>query len=298
MSDYPAAAKPLADMQPQRPFFVGIDSDGCAFDSMEIKHKECFCPNIINWWDLQCVSKYAREAAEFVNLYSKWRGINRWPALIMVFDLLRERPEVIARGAKITEAKKLRDFMASGQPLSDAGLKAYMAQHPDPELDRAWSWTKAVNASIADMVHGVPPFPYMRESLQALQDKADVVVVSATPTEALIREWEEHDIARYARIIAGQEMGSKKQHLALAAKGKYAADHILMMGDAPGDMEAAKANGTLFFPINPGQEEKSWERFFREGLGKFTAGTYAGAYEASLIAQFETFLPSMPPWKK
>jgi phosphoglycolate phosphatase-like HAD superfamily hydrolase len=298
MSDYPAAAKPLADLQPQRPFFVGIDSDGCAFDSMEIKHKECFCPNIIKWWDLQCVSKYAREAAEFVNLYSKWRGINRWPALVMVFDLLRERSEVVARGAKIPEAKKLREFMTSGQPLSDAGLKAYMAQHPDPEFDKAWSWTKGVNATIADLVHGVPPFPFMRESLQALQDKADVVVVSATPTEALVREWEEHDIARYARVIAGQEMGTKKQHLALAAKGKYVAGHILMMGDAPGDMEAAKANGTLFFPINPGHEEASWERFFKEGLGKFTGGTYAGAYEASLIAEFEKLLPSMPPWKK
>ena len=298
MSTSPVAAKPLADMQPHHPFFVGIDSDGCAFDSMEIKHKECFCPNIINSWDLQPVSKYAREAAEFVNLYSKWRGINRWPALVMVFDLLRERPEVIARAAKITEAKKLREFMASGQPLSDAGLKAYMAEHSDPELDKAWGWTKAVNASIAHMVHGVPPFPYMRESLHALQDKADVVVVSATPTEALTREWEEHDIAKYARIIAGQEMGSKKQHLALAAKGKYASDHILMMGDAPGDMEAAKANGTLFFPINPGQEEKSWERFFKEGIARFTAGTFAGAYEASLIAAFEKLLPSIPPWKK
>ena len=298
MSTSPVAAKPLADMQPHHPFFVGIDSDGCAFDSMEIKHKECFCPNIINSWDLQPVSKYAREAAEFVNLYSKWRGINRWPALVMVFDLLRERPEVIARAAKITEAKKLREFMASGQPLSDAGLKAYMAEHPDPELEKAWGWTKAVNASIADLVHGVPPFPYMRESLQALQGKADVVVVSATPTEALTREWEEHDIAKYARIIAGQEMGSKKQHLALAAKGKYAPDHILMMGDAPGDMEAAKANGVLFFPINPGQEEKSWERFFREGLARFIAGTFAGAYEASLIAEFEKLLPSVPPWKK
>ena len=298
MTNYPAAAKPLADLQPQHPFFVGIDSDGCAFDSMEIKHKECFCPNIIKWWDLQAVSKYAREAAEFVNLYSKWRGINRWPALVMVFDLLRERPEVIARRATITEAKKVRAFMASGQPLSDAGLKAYMAEHPDSELDKAWSWTKAVNASIADMVHGVPPFPYMRESLQGLQGKADVVVVSATPTEALIREWEEHDIAQYARIIAGQEMGSKKQHLALAAKGKYAPDHLLMMGDAPGDMEAAKANGMLFFPINPGREEKSWELFCKEGLAKFTAGTYAGAYEASLIAEFEKLLPSVPPWKK
>jgi phosphoglycolate phosphatase-like HAD superfamily hydrolase len=298
MSSVPAAAKPLADFQPQHPFFVGIDSDGCAFDSMEIKHKECFCPNTIKWWDLQAVSKYAREAAEFVNLYSKWRGCNRWPALTMVFDLLQERPEVMARGARIPEAKKLREFMASGQPLSDAGLKAYMAQHPDPELDKALAWSQAVNASIADLVHGVPPFPFMRESLQALQSQADVVVVSATPTEALIREWEEHDIARYARIIAGQEMGSKKLHLSLAAKGKYPADHILMMGDAPGDLEAAKANGTLFFPINPGQEEKSWERFFTEGLARFTAGTYAGAYEAALIAEFDTFLPSLPPWKR
>jgi phosphoglycolate phosphatase-like HAD superfamily hydrolase len=288
----------LADLQPQQQFFVGIDSDGCAFDSMEIKHKECFCPNIIKWWDLQAVSKYAREAAEFVNLYSKWRGINRWPALVMVLDLLRERAEVIARRATIPEAKKLKEFMASGQPLSDAGLKTYMAAHPDPELDKALGWSKAVNASIADMVHGVPPFPFMRESLEAMQGKADVVVVSATPTEALVREWEEHDIAKYARIIAGQEMGSKKQHLALAAKGKYAPDHILMMGDAPGDMEAAKANGTLFFPINPGQEEKSWERLYREGLAKFTAGTYAGAYEASLVAEFEKLLPSVPPWKK
>ncbi|MFA5028067.1 MAG: HAD hydrolase-like protein [Candidatus Methylomirabilota bacterium] len=298
MSTYPETARPLAEMQPQHPFFVGIDSDGCAFDSMEIKHKECFCPNTIKWWDLQAVSKYAREAAEFVNLYSKWRGINRWPALTMVFDLLRERLEVFARGVAITEAKAVRAFMKSGQPLSDAGLQAYMAEHPDPELDKAWGWTRAVNASIADMVHGVPPFPYMRESLQTMQGQADIVVVSATPTEALVREWQEHDIARYARLIAGQEMGGKKQHLALAAKGKYPPDHILMVGDAPGDLEAARANGVLFFPINPGKEEKSWERFYREGLSRFAAGTYAGDYEADLIAEFDTYLPSVPPWKR
>jgi hypothetical protein len=86
------AAAALAGLEPQCRFFVGIDSDGCAFDTMEIKHKECFIPNIIKHWRLQAVSKYAREAAEFVNLYSRWRGVNRWPALVMVFDLLRERP--------------------------------------------------------------------------------------------------------------------------------------------------------------------------------------------------------------
>jgi len=298
MSNYPAAAKPLAELQPAHPFFIGIDSDGCAFDTMEIKHKECFCPNTIRHWDLQPVSKYAREAVEFVNLYSKWRGINRWPALVMVFDLLRERPEVLARHVNITPATKVREFMASGVALSNDGLKEYMAAHPDPELDKAWAWTTSVNADIAEMVHGVPPFPFVRESLQLLQNKADIVVVSATPTEALIREWEEHSIARYARVIAGQEMGTKKQHLALAAKGKYAPDHILMIGDAPGDMDAARANGALFFPINPGHEEASWERFYKEGFQRFVSGTFAGEYETSLVAEFNKLLPETPPWKR
>ena len=83
-------AKELREFRQEKEFFVGIDSDGCAFDTMEVKHKECFIPNIINEWELQAVSRYAREAAEFVNLYSKWRGINRFPALTMVFDLLQE----------------------------------------------------------------------------------------------------------------------------------------------------------------------------------------------------------------
>lgn len=298
MANNPAGANPLAEMQPQHRFFVGIDSDGCAFDTMEIKHKEGFCPNTIKHWDLQPVSKYAREAVEFVNLYSKWRGINRWPALVMVFDLLRERPEVKARGVQVTQAAKLREFMASGKPLSNDGLKAYMAEHPDPELDKAMAWTKGVNATIADLVHGVPPFPYVRESLEALQEQADVVVVSATPGEALAREWEEHGIAKYARVIAGQELGTKKQHLAMAAKGKYPSDHILMIGDAPGDMEAARANGALFFPVNPGHEDASWERFSTEGLARVLAGTFAGAYEAALVAEFERLLPDTPPWKR
>ena len=82
MTDDPA--KVLKELKPKHAFFVGVDSDGCAFDTMEIKHKECFTPLIIKHWDLQAVSKYAREASEFVNLYSQWRGVNRWPALLKV----------------------------------------------------------------------------------------------------------------------------------------------------------------------------------------------------------------------
>jgi len=293
------AARPLVEMQPEFDFFVGIDSDGCVFDTMEIKHKECFCPNIVKHWDLQAVSKYAREAAEFVNLYSKWRGINRWPALVMVLDLLRERPEVIARKVDIPQAPLIREFIADeGFPKSNDGLRSCMAAHPDPELDRALAWSLAVNATITDMVHGIPPFPYVRESLEYLLDKADMIVVSQTPNEALDREWKEHGIDRYMHVIAGQERGKKSEHIALATKGQYAPDHMLMIGDAPGDLRAGRANDALFFPINPGHEEESWQRFYEEGLHKFLADEYAGDYEAELIAEFERFMPEVPPWKR
>ncbi|HEY84638.1 MAG TPA: HAD family hydrolase [Chloroflexi bacterium] len=289
----------LTKLTPKHEFFIGIDSDGCAFDTMELKHKECFTPNIIKVWNLQAVSKYAREASEFVNLYSKWRGINRWPALMMVLELLRERPEVIARGAKIPDTPRLRSFIADDAfPKSNDGLKMYMEQFPDPELAQAWTWTTAVNDSIAEMVHGLKPFPYLTDSLSFLRDKADMIVVSATPVDALNTEWAGADIAKYVNLIAGQEMGKKKEHLELAAKGKYDPDKILMIGDAPGDMNAAKAVGALFYPINPGQEDNSWQRFYEEAMPEFLAGTYSGAYEANVIAEFERLLPEIPPWKK
>ena len=298
MSTYPEAAQPLVDLVASHEFFVGIDSDGCAFDTMEIKHKECFIPNIIKHWGLQAVSKYAREAAEFVNLYSKWRGTNRWPALIKTFELLRDRPEVTARGVEPPPAPGLREFIADdGFAKSNDGLAAYMAEHPDPEFQTALAWTVGVNEAVADMVHGVPPFPWVRESLATLEDRADLIVVSATPVEALTREWQEHDIARFVRVIAGQELGKKALHLELAAGGKYQPDHILMIGDAPGDMRAARANNALFYPINPGQEEESWHRFHGEAMERFLAGSYAGAYEDALIEEFDKRLPETPPWR-
>ena len=97
----------FSGMQRKHDFLVAIDSDGCAFDTMELKHKECFIPNIVKHWGLQAVSKYARAAGEFVNLYSKDRGCNRFPALVRVFQLLREWPAVAGRGAAIPDVPSL-----------------------------------------------------------------------------------------------------------------------------------------------------------------------------------------------
>jgi hypothetical protein len=106
----------------------------------------------------------------------------------------------------------------------------------------------------------------------------------------------EHGIRKGVKIIAGQEMGTKTEHLKFAAAGKYAPEKILMIGDAPGDFNAAKANGALFYPIVPGDEEVSWERFYNEAMDRFFEGKYAGEYEAELVRKFDASLPEKPQW--
>ena len=287
----------LKDLQPAKAFFVGIDSDGCAFDTMEIKQKECFCPNFIQYYGLQKISKYARETWEFANLYSKTRGVNRFLAVLETFRLLDQRPEVHARGMQLPDMTELKKWIQNETKLGNPALIEYAKKAKNKDIDLALEWSLQVNRDIEEMVHGMPPFPGVRESLEKLNEKADALVVSQTPVEALEREWKENGIEGFVRVICGQEYGTKTEHLALAAKGKYPDDKILMLGDAPGDYKAAKANGVLFFPINPGHEEASWDKLLNEGLDKFFNGTYAGAYEKALIEEFDAYLPEKPEWK-
>jgi phosphoglycolate phosphatase-like HAD superfamily hydrolase len=286
----------MYEITPKHKFLVGIDSDGCAFDTMELKHKECFIPNIINSYDLQGISKYTREAAEFVNLYSKDRGVNRFPALIKAFEWLARRPEVYARDyvERVKVPASLAAWVAEETKLGNPALAAKVESSGDSDLRKALDWSEAVNASIKAMVRGVPPFPYVRDCLERLGSQADLLVISATPNEALEAEWAEHDVAKYVEAICGQESGSKKETLANAKH--YDADHTLMIGDAPGDYNAAATNQCLFFPINPGAEEISWRRLFEEGIERFFAGAFAGDYQQELLDEFDTYLPEFPPW--
>lgn len=287
----------LIELQPTREFFIGIDSDGCVFDSMEPKQKEFFCPNFIRFFGLLPVSKIARETWEFVNLYSQTRGVNRFLALIECFKLLQERPEIKERNISIPDIASLIEWTEKETKLGNPALESYASTVNNPQIDLVLKWSRTVNKEIGEWIKGLVPFPNFKESFEKLVRKADAIVVSQTPVEALRREWEENDIAKYVRSIAGQEYGTKAEHLALAAKNKYPDNKILMIGDTPGDLKAAKTNGVLFFPVNPGYEEKSWDRFSKEALNKFFTGTYEGKYENSLIDEFQSFLPIQPPWK-
>ncbi|MDO5671550.1 MAG: hypothetical protein Q4G30_01655 [Actinomycetaceae bacterium] len=298
MSDatMPERARVLKEFVPTKDFFVGIDSDGCAMDAMDIKHYECFTPSYIKFFDLQAASTIVRETALFVNLYSTTRGQNRWVALSRIFDLLRDRPEIEERGVKLPKGDALKAFLDSGYPRSDKGIADYAAANPSAEIEQCIEWGNGVNKMIAWMVKGCAPFPGVREAFEAMQADIDCMTVSATPMEALEREWVEHDLAKYMKVIAGQEMGSKAQHVEYAAKGKYADDHIMLIGDAPGDRDSAAQEGVCYYPIMPGSEAQSWRRFIDEALPRFLAGTYVGAYQDGLIEEFNALLPEKPSW--
>jgi phosphoglycolate phosphatase-like HAD superfamily hydrolase len=288
----------LISLQPKKEFFIGIDSDGCVFDSMEPKQKEFFCPNVMRFFGLLPVSKIARETWEFVNLYSQTRGVNRFLALIECFKLLQERPEVKERNVSIPDMASLIEWTEKETKLGNPALEKYASSIKNPQIDLVLKWSKTVNKEIGEWVKGLVPFPNFEESLKKLVSKADAIVVSQTPVEALRREWEENNIAQYVRAIAGQEYGTKAEHLTLAAKNKYPDNKILMIGDALGDLKAAKSNEVLFYPVNPGNEEKSWKRFADEAVDKFFEGVYEGEYEKLLIEEFQSFLPQKPPWQQ
>ena len=286
----------LRNIKPSHDFFIGIDSDGCVFDTMEVKQKEFFIPNALKYLDLYAISKLLRETWEFVNLYSAYRGGNRFTSILKVFELLQKRPEIIDRGIKLPDLSSLRTWTNSETKLANANLRKYFESHYDPDLEKIVIWTEAVNKDISEWLHNIPPFPQAKSAIEKMSSFSDLIVVSQTPLEALDREWDEHELKKYVNAVAAQEHGTKTEHIAIAAKGKYSDNRILMIGDAKGDLEAAKNNGILFYPIIPGSEDKSWERLNVEGLEKFTSNSFAGSYENKLLREFRKSLPEKPPW--
>ena len=289
----------LDDFTKSHDFLVCFDSDGCVFDNMELKHKECFCPATVHVWGLQSVSRYARESAEFVNLYSKTRGTNRFPALVRTLELLGERKDARERGYVCPDLAPLKNWMQETDNLSALGIREYAAAHDgdmDPILATAARWSAEVDANIERIVHGVAPLPGVKETFADIAQFADIVIVSATPHEAIIREWNSQGLLEHITVVAGQELGTKKVCIRKAMADRYAADHVLMVGDAPGDHDAALDNGVLFYPIIPGREVESWRRLRTEAAGKFQTGGYAGAYMDSILTQFYSVLRDEPNW--
>jgi phosphoglycolate phosphatase-like HAD superfamily hydrolase len=286
----------LTALIPEHPYFAGIDSDGCVYDSMEIKQKEFFIPAALKFFDLYPIAEFLKETWEFVNLYSIHRGSNRFLAFIKVFDLLADRPAVRESGCSLPGINSLKKWVEAHSRLSNSDLREYLKDKADQDLEKILSWSESINLEIGTRLNRVPAFPSALKAIEKVSGAADLMIISQTPFEALDREWEDHDMKKYVKIIAGQEHGTKSDHIKYAAKGKYLDNRIIMIGDAMGDLAASTDNKVLFFPIIPGKEEESWRKFNDEGLGKFLKGTFNENYQSTLIKEFTGSLPAEPPW--
>lgn len=280
----------LIHFKPKHDVLVAIDSDGCVFDSMTIKQR-IFHTGIIRFWGLEAVESEFRRVAEWTALFSPWRGLNRFELLLRILAGVKK---YIPACKNPPPTAALEAFAKSGVPLSADELAKRIERTGDPELKRALDWSRSVSREIA-AVRQMPVFDGVSLGLETIRSAADVIVVSQTDEAALVHEWQNAGLDRFVDVIAGAELGSKIESLGTAMKDRYLSERTVMVGDAPGDLETARAVGCLFFPIIPGNEPASWTGLREEGLGRVLSGSFAGEYQNRLISRFNTVLSETPP---
>jgi phosphoglycolate phosphatase-like HAD superfamily hydrolase len=281
----------LINFKPSREFFIGIDSDGTVFDSMNIKHLRAFIPAALSIWPLGERTERFKKIMTHINLYSEHRGINRFAGLLLAF---KELEAETGAGESITPAP-LQAFVENSDILSNAALKAWMAENPHPFLNAVYQWSLEADRLFAEHTRNLPPFLNVEPALRFMAQQADILVISSASGLGLDKDWSCSGLKQYTALIAGQEIGNKKTQIALVSSGKYSPQKALMIGDAPGDLEAARSADASFYPVIPGREEESWIRLLKEGLPEFFAGTYRGEFENQLQGDFLEILKAGDP---
>lgn len=265
-------------------FLVCVDSDGCAMDTMEIKHRKCFAPEMIKTWNLEENEEYILNLWYDLNLYTKTRGINRFKGLAETFKIIREK------GIEIEDLDSLLNWVDTTNELSNRSLKNEIEKTNSKALKMALEWSLNVNEAIENLPKGDEPFENVKASLEILSKKVDISVVSSANGEALNDEWNRNDLVKYLRVLLGQEAGTKQHCIAELKKKGYDIDKILMVGDAPGDLQAAKNNDVKFYPILVNKEGFSWERLVGEAVPKLINGEFDEIYQNQLIDEFDSSL--------
>lgn len=273
---------------------VALDSDGTVFDSMTPKHELCFAPAFAERFGRGASREAMLEVWRFVNLGSKMRGTNRYKALAAALRLAARRPSLAAALRREERlSRELEAWLAAEPSPSLARLELALARRVVGfSLRRVLEWSRAVDESIAAMPKP-RPFAGAAAALPAMAAAADILVISAAPVATLAREWEGAGLGAYALEIAGQEKGSKSASLAAAMSGRYEPGDVLVVGDAPGDLEAARTNGAAFYPVIPGREEESWNELSSTFLPRFAVREPARGPVAAFLAA----LPSEPAWR-
>ena len=254
-------------------FLVCVDSDGCVMDTMNCKHFHCFGPCMVTEWGLEAWKDEILERWNVINLFSMTRGINRFKGLAMALGEINEKYTLIAG------IEALQHWADTAPALSNDGvIKAAVSATGDAKLilQKALSWSKAVNAAITQLDEALKvPYDGAKEGLAAAHTFADVAMVSSANRDAVEEEWGKFGLLEHTDIVLAQDIGSKAACIKEMLKFGYDADKVVMIGDAPGDCDAAEKNGVHYYPILVNHEKESWDEAVAVAFDKLQSGEFA-----------------------
>lgn len=268
----------------QNDFLVCVDSDGCAMDTMDIKHERFFGPFSADVFGIEDRETYLEDWNR-INLFSSTRGVNRFKALVMALQNAQKR------GEDVGDITALTEWAETASSLSNGAIEEILKNNPSEDFEKTLDWSQRVNHAIeTELVGEDRPFEGAKDGLAAITKLADVAIVSSANKEAVESEWERHELLDSVDAFYAQDRGTKAEAIAdLLTKG-YEKKHVLMVGDAPGDEAAAEKNGVYFFPILFGQEKACWDRLVNEAMPKLLNGEFTGEYQATLKKDFHELL--------
>ena len=269
----------LTNFKKNKDFLICVDSDGCAMDTMNIKHIKCFGPCMIEEWNLKQWQDEILYSWNQVNLYTMTRGINRFKGLATALA------EVNAKYTPIDGVVALVDWAEHAPELSNNAVEKMIPENPI--FEKALHWSIMVNEAIEALPkEDIKPFNGVKEALEKLHEKCDVAVVSSANPEAVKDEWDRYGLTEHVDILCTQDMGSKAHCISELLKKGYKVNNVLMCGDAVGDMKAAAANGVLYYPICVNYENESWEALVDNAYPRFINSSYKGDYQKEVIDNF------------
>lgn len=269
--------KKLAEFEKQKEFLVCIDSDGTAIDSMTSKHTYCFGPAFVEVWGLEPYRDQALRDWNRINLHGTTRGKNRFITLLMIL----ERYEGTLIFDNLTD---LKNWVSAAPKFSNAALEEEIARTDSAILKKALAWSQLVNQKIAHLKEK-RAFGGVKEFLEYAAPLADIAVVSSADAASIAHEWEKFSLVPYVSVMTAQEDGSKADILQKLLLLGYARGNVLMVGDAPPDLEAAASCGVHFYPVLPERETESWQALRSTYFAHFLGGTYSGD-EGALQEEF------------
>lgn len=271
----------LSDFVRTKDYLICVDSDGCAMDTMDIKHFRCFGPCMVEEWKLEQWAEPILSRWNDINLYTMTRGINRFKGLAM---MLRE---IHGQHTEIDGIDELEHWVENAPALSNDGVKAAINNGGGEVFSKALRWSIAVNERIGALPFAAKkPFQGVLEGLKYAHSAADIAIVSSANLQAVEEEWALYGLLDHVDILLAQDVGSKAFCIAeLLGKG-YVKENVLMTGDAPGDLDAARSNGVFYYPILVRHEAESWSEFRETAVDSLTSGSYGGAYQAEKIEAF------------